>query len=86
MLSSASAVAAAGTAAAHNEVPIQIAANGAVLASLCVNIPIIIYRIGLCALGAAVIIAVAIVVWHEYPGKAGLFWVPHEHFFQLKTP
>jgi uncharacterized membrane protein (DUF4010 family) len=34
MLSSASAVAAAGTAAAHNEVPVQIAANGAVLASL----------------------------------------------------
>src|ERR1700739_947265 len=22
---------------------------------------------------------------HEYPGKAGLFWVRHEHFFQLKT-
>jgi uncharacterized membrane protein (DUF4010 family) len=34
MLSSASAVAVAGTAAAHNEVPFQIAANGAVLASL----------------------------------------------------
>jgi uncharacterized membrane protein (DUF4010 family) len=34
MLSSASAVAAAGTAAAHNEVPVQIAANGAVLASV----------------------------------------------------
>ena len=34
LLSSASAVAAAGTVAAHNEVPVQIAANGAVLASL----------------------------------------------------
>jgi hypothetical protein len=22
---------------------------------------------------------------HEYPGKAGLFWVRHEHSFQLKT-
>ena len=22
---------------------------------------------------------------HEYPGKAGLFWVRHEHFFQPKT-
>jgi hypothetical protein len=22
---------------------------------------------------------------HEYPRKAGLFWVRHEHFFQLKT-
>ena len=22
---------------------------------------------------------------HEYPGKAGLFWVRHEHIFQLKT-
>jgi hypothetical protein len=21
---------------------------------------------------------------HEYPGKAGLFWVRHEHIFQLK--
>jgi uncharacterized membrane protein (DUF4010 family) len=34
MLSSASAVAAAGAAAAHNEVPVRIAANGALLASL----------------------------------------------------
>jgi uncharacterized membrane protein (DUF4010 family) len=44
MLSSASAVAAAGTAAAHNEVPIQIAANGAVLASLAstlIHIPLV---------------------------------------------
>jgi uncharacterized membrane protein (DUF4010 family) len=44
MLSSASAVAAAGTAAAHNEVPIQTAANGAVLASLTstlIDIPLV---------------------------------------------
>ena len=44
MLSSASAVAAAGTAAAHNEVPIQVAASGAVLASLTstlIDIPLV---------------------------------------------
>ena len=44
LLSSASAVAAAGTAAAHHEVPFPIAANGAVLASLTsvlINIPIV---------------------------------------------
>ena len=22
---------------------------------------------------------------HEYPGKAGLFWVRHEHIFQLEA-
>ena len=44
MLSSASAVAAAGTAAAHNEVPVQIAADGAVLAwltSTLIDIPLV---------------------------------------------
>lgn len=44
LLSSASAVAAAGTAAAHNEVTIQTAANGAVLASITstlVDIPLV---------------------------------------------
>jgi uncharacterized membrane protein (DUF4010 family) len=44
LLSSASAVAAAGTVAAHNEVPVQIAANGAVLASLAstlIHIPLV---------------------------------------------
>ena len=44
LLSSASAVAAAGTAAAHNEVGIQTAANGAVLASITsilVDIPLV---------------------------------------------
>jgi uncharacterized membrane protein (DUF4010 family) len=44
MLSSASAVAAAGTAASHGDVPIQIAANGAVLASLTstlIDIPLV---------------------------------------------
>jgi hypothetical protein len=44
MLSSAFAVAAAGTAAVHNEIPAQIAANGAVLASLTstlIDIPLV---------------------------------------------
>ena len=44
LLSSASAVAAAGTVAAHNEVPVRIAANGAVLASLAstlIHIPLV---------------------------------------------
>jgi uncharacterized membrane protein (DUF4010 family) len=44
MLSSASAVAAAGTAVVHNEIPAQIAANGAVLASLTstlIDIPLV---------------------------------------------
>ena len=44
LLSSASAVAAVGTVAAHNEVPVQIAVNGAVLASLAstlIHIPLV---------------------------------------------
>ena len=44
MLSSAFAVVAAGTAAVHNEIPAQIAANGAVLASLTstlIDIPLV---------------------------------------------
>ena len=44
LLSSASAVAVAATAAGHNEVPVAIAANGAVLASLAstlIDIPLI---------------------------------------------
>jgi uncharacterized membrane protein (DUF4010 family) len=77
MLSSASAVAAAATAAAHNNVPVQVAANGAVLASLTstlVDIPVVAKvggqrsltaRLSL-ALGSIAAVGVAVIVLHDF--------------------
>lgn len=76
LLSSASAVAAAATAAAHSEVPVQIAANGAVLASLTstlIDIPLVARvasqrsltaRLGV-ALGVIAAVGIAGVVLHD---------------------
>jgi len=64
MLSSASAVAAAGTAAAHNEIPAQIAANGAVLASLTstlIDIPLVARSAGQRSLTARLSFALCVI-------------------------